>query len=97
MSDFKYFKVVNVNNNSIALKAGLKKGHHILEINGESIQNISIETIVERVNEFPNYVDLLVVNFIFDKFTFLFETKLILNFKKGTQFRRLFKKYAERN
>ena len=56
-------EISNVKADSIAERAGLKNGHKILEINGESIlDNVYHEQLISKILCDPYRVDLLVVS-----------------------------------
>lgn len=51
----------NVRPDFPADKAGLRDGDYILEVNGESIDNIEHDSVVTKISAQPTQVDLLVV------------------------------------
>ena len=51
----------NVREDFPADKAGLRDGDYILEVNGESIDNIEHDSVVTKISAQPTQVDLLVV------------------------------------
>lgn len=42
-------------------RAGLRDGDYILEVNGESLENMEHDAVVNKISSNPNQVDLLVV------------------------------------
>jgi membrane-associated protease RseP (regulator of RpoE activity) len=54
--------IINIVKNSPAHKAGLIEGDIILEVNGESVENVDRDNVVNKIIKHPKHVELLVVS-----------------------------------
>ena len=53
--------ITNVIHNFPAYDAGIRDGDFILEVNGESVTRLPHNTVLKKINLYPDCVDLLVV------------------------------------
>ena len=56
-----YHVVTNVFPNFPAHESGIRKGDYILEVNGESINQLPHNSVMKKMNSYSDYVDLLIV------------------------------------